>query len=65
MRNMEVLGPGVKSELQLLAYTPAMATLEPSRIRNLCCSLRQCWILHPLSKAGDGTRILTDTVSGS
>ena len=30
LRHMEVLGLGVKSELQLLAYTPATATRDPS-----------------------------------
>ena len=34
-----------------VAYTTAMATLDLSHICNLCCSLRQHWILNPLSQA--------------
>ena len=33
---MEVTGLGVEFELQLLAYTTAMATPDPSSIHNLC-----------------------------
>ena len=55
----EVPGLGVKSELQLLAYTTAM--WDP----NLICSLRhsswQCQMPNPLSEAMDQTRILTGT----
>ena len=40
MQHMEVPRLGVKSELQLLAYTTATATLDPSRICDLCWSLR-------------------------
>ena len=32
-----------------------------SHICDLCHSLGQCWILNPLSKVADGTRILMDT----
>ena len=39
--DMEVLGLGVKSELQLLAYTTAMATPRPSQICDLHHSSRQ------------------------
>ena len=65
--HMEVLGLGVKSELQLLAYTTATATVtwDPSCIFDLHCSLWQCQILHPLREARDRTRILTETLSGS
>ena len=35
------------------AYTTAMAILDPCCICDLCCSLRQHWILNPLSKARD------------
>ena len=52
-RHMEVPGLGVKLELQLLAYTTATATLDPSHICNLCHSLWQTQILIPLSKARD------------
>ena len=31
---------------------------------DLCCSLQQCWILYPLSKAMDRAHILTETMSG-
>ena len=55
---------GVQLELQLPAYTTATATLGPRGICNLHCSLQQCWLLNPLSEAGDGTRILTETRSG-
>ena len=49
---MEVPRLGVKSELQLQAYTTATAMPDPSRICNLHHSLQQCQILKPLSKAG-------------
>ena len=45
MRHMEVSRLGVKSELQLLAYTTATAMQDP----------------NPLSKARNQTRILMDT----
>ena len=51
---MEVSRLGVKSELQLLAYTTAMATQDPS-------SLQQCMILNLLNEARDQTRVLVDT----
>ena len=38
---------------------------DPSCICNLCCSLRQCWTLNPLSEARDQTHILMETVSSS
>ena len=65
--HMEVPRLGVESELQLLAYVTATATAmrDPSHICNLHHSLRQHWVLNPLSKARDQTRVLTDTVSGS
>ena len=56
---------GVKSELQLLAYTTdtatatATATWDPSR------SLWQCQILNPLSEARDRTHNPLDTMLGS
>ena len=48
---MEVPRPGVELELQLLAY--ATATLDPSCIYELHCSLQQCQILNPLSHDGN------------
>ena len=52
---MEVPRLGVKQELQLLAYTTAKATLNPSCICDLCRSLWQHRILNPLSEARDQT----------
>ena len=63
--HMEVPELGIKSELQLQAWATATATQDPSRIDDLGCSLQQCPILNPLSKARDQTRILTDSMSGS
>ena len=59
---MEVPRPGAESELQLLASTMAMATLDPGHLCDLCHSLWQHLILNPLSKARDPTCILVDTV---
>ena len=56
--HMEVPGLGVQSELQLLAYTTATATPDPSRICNLNYSSRQHRVLNPLSKTRDPTCIL-------
>ena len=52
-------GLGVQSELQLPATATAMPA--PSRVCDLCHSLRQCWILNPVSRAGDQTCVLMDT----
>ena len=41
LQHMEVPRLGVKSELQLPAYTTAKAVLDLSHIYDLCCSLRQ------------------------
>ena len=57
---MEVPRLGVESELQLLAYTTATATMDLSHICDLCRSLQQHRILNPLSEARNQTRILTD-----
>ena len=62
---MEVPRLEVKSELQLLAYAAAVATLDPSHICNLHPSLQPCQSLNPLNEARDQTSILGDTVSGS
>ena len=61
---MEVPRLRVQSELQLLAFAEATATLDPSRMCDLCCSLWQHQSLNPLSEARDGTCILTETMSG-
>ena len=62
---MEVPGLRIKLELQLQAYTTALAKLDLSHICDLCLSLQLCSILNPLSKARDPTSILTDIMLGS
>ena len=52
--HLQHLGPpgvGVKLELQLLAYTRATATVDPSHICDVHYSSQQQWILNPLSEA--------------
>ena len=46
--------------MQLPAYTAATAMPDPSQVCDLHRSSWQPQILNPLSKAGDGTRILLD-----
>ena len=58
---MEVRRLGVKSELQLTAYTTATATPDPSLIYDLHRSSQQCQILNPLSEAKDQFCLLMDT----
>ena len=53
LKHMEVPGPGVESEVQLLPCTTATATLDLSRICDLFCSLQQHQILNPPSLAKD------------
>ena len=60
LKQMEVPGLGVESELQLLVYTTATVTPDPNHICDLCCSLWQCWMLNPLSETRDWTLILVD-----
>ena len=60
---MEVPELGVKSELQLLAYTSA--TPDLSRILDLQHSSWQHWILNPLREARDQTHIFMETMLGS
>ena len=55
LRHMEVPRLGVKLELQLSAYTVAIATWDPSQ------GSWQHWILNPTSEARDRTHILMDT----
>ena len=50
LRHMEVPRLGVESELQLLAYTTATATRDPSRVCHLHPSSEQCQILNSLSE---------------
>ena len=59
--HMEVPRPGVKSELQLPAYTTAIARPHPNSICDLHHSSRQCQILNWLNKSRDWTCILMDT----
>ena len=63
--HMEVPRIGVKSEPQLLAYTPATAMPDPSHKCDLHLGSQQHGILNILSEARDRTCILTDTMSGS
>ena len=51
---------GVKSELQLPAYTTAIVTQDLSHVCELCHNLGQHWILNPLSEARGRTHILMD-----
>ena len=55
---MEIPRLGVRSELQLLAYTTATVTRDLSHICNLHPSSWQHWILNLLSEARDETYIL-------
>ena len=55
---MQVSRLGVESELQLPAYTTAIATWDPDNLCDLHHSSQQHRILHPLSKARDGTHNL-------
>ena len=59
--HMDVTRQGVKSQLQLLPHTTAMAIPDPSCVCELCHSLQQQWIFKPLSKVRNRTYILIDT----
>ena len=59
--HMEVPRLGLKSELQLQAYTAATAMQDLSLICDLHHRSQQSQILNPLSKARDQTCILMDT----
>ena len=61
LQPMEVPKLGVESELQLLAYTTATATLDLSRVCDLHYRPWQCQILNSVSEAGDQTQVLWDT----
>ena len=58
---MEVPRPGVELELQLPAYTTAMAMPDLSHVWELHHSSWQHWILNPLSGARNETWIFMDT----
>ena len=51
--HMDVPGAGVKSDLQLLAYTTATETQDPSLVCDLHHSSKQHQILNPLSDTRD------------
>ena len=57
--HMEIPWLGVKSKLQLPAYTIEMP--NPSHVCSLHSSSWKCWILNPLSESRDRTCILMDT----
>ena len=57
---MEVPRLGVQSELQLLAYAKATATLDLTHVWKLHHSSGQGQILNPVNKARDQTRILME-----
>ena len=59
-RHMEVPRLGVKSELQLLAYTTATAIQDLSCICKLHHSSQQRQILNPLNEARDRTSVPMD-----
>ena len=58
---MQVPRLGLKLELQLPAYTTAIATWDPSLVCNLYCSSRERQIPNPLREASDRTCNLMDT----
>ena len=58
---MEVPRLGVKSELQLPAYTTATATWDLSLVCNVHHCSRQLRILNPLIEARDQTHVFRDT----
>ena len=56
VQHMEAPRLGVESELQLQAIATATATPDRSCTCNLPCSVQQCQILNPLSKAPESSR---------
>ena len=64
-RSLEVPRLGAESELQLPTCTTATAAPDLSPSCSLYCSLRQGWILNPLSETKDLTQIFTDILSSS
>ena len=59
--HMDVPRLGVKSQLQLPAYTTATAMQDPSHVFDLYHSSQQSRILNPVIKARDQTHVLMDT----
>ena len=58
---MKVPRPGVKLDLQLLAYSTATTTPDPNHVCDLRHSSWQHQILNALSEARDQTHVLMDT----
>ena len=58
---MEIPSLGIKSELQLSAYTTAIAMRDPSHMCHLHHNSRQCQTPSPLNETRDWTHILMDT----
>ena len=52
--------PAAYGSFQARGRIGAAAMQDPSHICNLHHSLWQCWILNPLTEAGDRTHILMD-----
>ena len=48
-----------------VTYATVTITLDLNRTCDLHCTLRQGWILNPLSKSRNPTHILTETMSDS
>ena len=61
LRHREVSRLGVKTVLQLPAYTTATAMKDLSHVCDLHHGSWQCWILNPLNKVRDRTCTLMDT----
>ena len=61
LQHVEDPSLGVKLELQLLGYTTATATQDPSHVCDLQHSSQPCQILNPMSEARDQAHILMDT----
>ena len=55
----------IGASAEACAIATATVMLDLSCICDLCHSLRQSWILNPLSEATDQTHILVDTMLGS
>ena len=61
LQHMEVPSLGVEWELQLLVYTTAAATPDPSHVCHLNHSSQQRRIPNPLSETRDQSSIFMDT----
>ena len=57
---MEAARLGVKSELQLPAYTAATATWDPNQVCELQHTSQQGWVPDPLDETRDQTCTLMD-----